>query len=53
MQTLCNAIDLFEKGMPPIAGGSLDQSATFVEAAAELNRAENAIKAEWKWRANQ
>jgi hypothetical protein len=27
------AIDYFHEGMPPIAGGLLDQSASFVEAA--------------------
>ena len=29
---LATVVDLFAKGIPPIAGGSLDQSAWFLEA---------------------
>ena len=36
--------DLYEKGLPPVAGGALDQAATFVEAAAFIA----ADKAAWK-----
>lgn len=39
-------IDLFGKGMPPVAGGVLDQSAWFIEAARLLEHEENLIKAE-------
>ena len=39
-------IDLFHKGMPPIAGGSLDQSASFVDACQFFSTQENIIKAE-------
>jgi hypothetical protein len=38
--------DLFDKGMAPVAGGALDQSAMFLEAATILERDEAKIKAE-------
>mgnify|MGYP007100053344 CR=1 FL=1 len=48
MRTLCEAIDLFHSGLAPVAGGSLDQSITFIEAARELKQNEEAIKARWQ-----
>lgn len=39
-------IDLYHQGLPPIAGGSLDQAAWFIEAARWLKSEENRIKAE-------
>jgi hypothetical protein len=39
-------IDLYEKGLPPVQGGSLDQSVWFVEAAKVLNNEEAKVKAE-------
>lgn len=38
--------DLFAKGLPPVAGGVLDQSAWFLQAARILERDEETIKAE-------
>lgn len=38
--------DLFEKGLPPIAGGALDQTVWFLEAARILKNDEAEIKAE-------
>jgi hypothetical protein len=38
--------DLFEEGLPPIAGGSLDQSAWFIEAARRLKNEEARIRKE-------
>ncbi len=38
--------DLFEKGLPPISGGVLDQSACFIEAAQLFRSEEEAAKAE-------
>ncbi len=38
--------DLFGKGIPPVAGGVLDQSAWFLQAARILERDEETIKAE-------
>lgn len=35
--------DLFEKGIPPIAGGALDQSASFLEACRILRSEEIAL----------
>ena len=34
-------IELFKKGLPPVAGGSLDQAAWFIAAAATLEREDN------------
>lgn len=39
-------IEQFKKGMPPIAGGVLDQAAWFIEAAELLEHDEAIIKAE-------
>jgi hypothetical protein len=39
-------VDLYAKGLPPIAGGSLDQAAWFIEAAKRLEIEEATIKAE-------
>lgn len=39
-------IDLFEKGLPPIAGGTLDQSVWFIEAARILSNEEALAKRE-------
>ena len=36
MIDVSNLIDLFESGMPPVAGGSLDQTAWFIEAVTVL-----------------
>lgn len=38
--------DLFNKGMPPVAGGALDQSNSFVEAVRILESEEARAKAE-------
>jgi hypothetical protein len=37
-------IELFKKGLPPVAGGSLDQAAWFIEAAAMMEREDNLAK---------
>jgi hypothetical protein len=37
-------IELFNKGLPPIAGGSLDQSVWFIQAASTLNREDDLAK---------
>jgi hypothetical protein len=39
-------IDLFEKGLPPISGGTLDQSVWFLEAAKVLSNEESLAKME-------
>ena len=36
MIEVSNLVDLFESGLPPVAGGSLDQTAWFLEAVREL-----------------
>lgn len=38
--------DLYEKGLPPVAGGALDQSAWFLDAFARFRYEEAAIKVE-------
>jgi len=38
--------DLFEKGLPPIVGGALDQSVSFVQAAAFFSNEERRIEIE-------
>lgn len=38
--------DLFEKGLPPIAGGTLDQSVSFLEFARELEYQDGVVKAD-------
>lgn len=39
-------IDLFNKGLPPISGGALDQSASFIAASQYFSAQENLVKAE-------
>jgi hypothetical protein len=39
-------IDLFEKGIPPITGGVLDQSASFIEAARFFESEEGKVRNE-------
>lgn len=41
-------IDLFHKGIPPVGGGSLDQSEWFISAARTLRHDEEAINADGK-----
>ena len=43
---VANLSDLFSKGIPPIAGGALDQSAWFMEAIGILERDEHTCKIE-------
>ena len=38
--------DLFDKGMPPVAGGALDQSAWFLDAVGIFRHDEAQVKAE-------
>lgn len=42
--TAATLIDLFEKGLPPVAGGALDQSVWFLEAARILRNDEAQIR---------
>lgn len=44
--TAISLFELFEKGLPPIAGGSLDQSVSFVQAAAFFGSEERRIEIE-------
>lgn len=44
--SVCQLIDLFDKGLPPIAGGALDQSASFLAAVSILHNEESRIKNE-------
>lgn len=37
-------IDLFSKGLPPVAGGMLDQAVSFIEAARFLDNEERRIR---------
>jgi len=46
MATTIDMIEMLNKGMPPVAGGMLDQSAWFIRAARCLEHQENLIKAE-------
>ena len=39
-------IDFFNDGQPPVSGGVLEQSATFLEAQRQLKRDEAQIKAD-------
>ncbi len=39
-------MDLYAKGLPPVAGGTLDQAAWFIRAARYSEHQENLIKAE-------
>lgn len=41
-------VDLFGEGLPPIAGGALDQAASFLEAARRFKTEETKAKAERK-----
>jgi hypothetical protein len=41
-------VDLFDEGLPPIAGGALDQSASFIEASRRFKSEEQRAKAERK-----
>ena len=36
MIEVSNLVDLFESGLPPVAGGSLNQTAWFLDAAREI-----------------
>jgi len=44
--TAIDLIDLYAKGLPPISGGVLDQSASFISAARYLENEERRIKNE-------
>lgn len=44
MAYLPQFIDLFQKGLPPVAGGSLDQSQSFLDAAEQLSNDETKLK---------
>lgn len=46
LSTAIRLADLFEKGLPPVSGGSLEQSVTFVEFVQRLAYEEQLIKAE-------
>jgi len=46
MAPLIPLADLFAKGIPPVSGGVLDQSAWFIQASRILERDEETIKAE-------
>jgi len=37
-------VDLFHSGMPPVAGGSMDQTVWFIEAARQLKNDEARLK---------
>lgn len=41
-------VDLFDEGLPPVAGGALDQSASFIEASRRFKSEEQRAKAERK-----
>jgi len=41
-------VDLFDEGLPPVAGGALDQAASFLEAARRFKTEEQRAKAERK-----
>ena len=50
---LLHCAELYRKGLPPVAGGSLDQAAVFVEAARFIwaeksHHKADAMKAAWK-----
>lgn len=44
--TAISLFSLFDKGLPPIAGGVLDQSAWFIEASKVMQSEQNKIEAE-------
>jgi len=50
MRSTIEAINLFHEGLPPVGGGSLDQSATFLEAARFYKAASQRIESDIKWR---
>jgi hypothetical protein len=43
---LVGLCDLYERGLPPVQGGSLDQAAWFLDAAARLKHEENLLRIE-------
>lgn len=47
------AINLFHEGLPPIAGGSLDQCSQFIDAARHYKIALEKVEADIRCRANQ
>ena len=51
LQRTCSVsrlVDLFDEGLPPVAGGALDQSASFIEASRRFKIEEQRAKAERK-----
>ena len=44
--TLLELTDLYERGLPPVAGGALDQATTFIEAARFVRAEQTRHKAE-------
>lgn len=42
--TAIECIELFDEGLPPIAGGTLDQAASFIHAARFYNRVKARLK---------
>lgn len=44
--TSIDLIDLFEKGLPPVAGGVMDQSASFIQAARFFASEEDKVRSE-------
>lgn len=44
--TAVGLVDLFEKGLPPVAGGALDQSVSFIEATRILRNDEAKLRNE-------
>lgn len=44
--TAIGLVDLFEKGLPPVAGGALDQSVSFIEATRILRNDEAKLRNE-------
>lgn len=51
LRQFCQLSDLFAKGVMPISGGALEQSAQFVEASQFLQNTEDRIVRQWQ--ANQ
>ena len=41
-------VDLFDEGLPPVAGGALDQASSFIEASRRFKSEEQRAKAERK-----
>jgi hypothetical protein len=46
MVTLIDLIDLFGKGLPPVSGGTLDQSVSFIQAVAFFESEERKVRNE-------